>query len=211
MLKKAETLLQLPLLSIHLGQYLHGLDSPEKLLINIDLQVNKNDNPARIDRTRLQLLAQLKDCLQESVPKLSIDLVTLTRKCNKLLERIREALKSELGVDYEPEGKYPADLQQYLNFNTVLDIIADAFSQEVIECRDFKRGSRGVQSGKTGDTDQGGRMLAVAARVMQSFLAEANSTISVEPFDVVESTKFHESFLPSAKARKQWEKTLKTF
>jgi hypothetical protein len=211
MLKKAETLLQLPLLSIHLGHYLHGLDSPEKLLINIDLQVNKNDNPARIDRTRLQLLAQLKDCLQESVPKLSIDLVTLTRKCNKLLERIREALKSELGVDYEPEGKYPADLQQYLNFNTVLDIIADAFSQEVIECRDFKRGSRGVQSGKTGDTDQGGRMLVVAARVMQSFLAEANSTISVEPFDVVESTKFHESFLPSAKARKQWEKILKTF
>ena len=33
MLKKAETLLQLPLLSIYLGRYLHGLDSPEKLLI----------------------------------------------------------------------------------------------------------------------------------------------------------------------------------
>jgi hypothetical protein len=68
-----------------------------------------------------------------------------------------------------------------------------------------------VQSSKMGDTGQGGRMLAVTARVMQSFLAEANSTISVEPFDVVKSTKFHESFLPSAKDRKQWEEILKTF
>lgn len=87
-----------------------ALTPQRSYLSNIDLQVDTNDNSARIDRTRLQLLAQLKDCLQESVSRLSIDLVTLTRKCSKLLELIRDALKSELGVDYGSKEKVPADL-----------------------------------------------------------------------------------------------------
>jgi len=91
-------MLDIPEISPHLGQYLDGSISGEKLFFNIHKLQNKRGSSRIPDFTPLQMLAQLANYLQASIPAIETDLITLTRKCNNVLLNIRKAFKDELAL-----------------------------------------------------------------------------------------------------------------
>lgn len=50
--------------------------------------------------TPLQFLSALTEYLPTILPTITIDYITLTKKCNRLMRRIRQRIGDELGVDH---------------------------------------------------------------------------------------------------------------
>jgi len=90
---------------------------------NIHKLQNKRGSSRIPDFTPLQMLAQLANYLQASIPAIETDLITLTRKCNNVLLNIRKAFKDELGIEHMHDGVDIAENFPRWNLDTVAKIL----------------------------------------------------------------------------------------
>lgn len=178
--------------AVALLAYLEGAGSAEKFLAAIELEHRKDgeQNMRNQPRTRLQTLAALNNWIPQLLSRSEVPYITLTRKCNILLERIRNAVKEESQLTYEFFGRDYTGMSPHMSILTVMDILVEAFSPSTILMREFvyKKG------GKTPDL---GYMLTTAARVIQEFLEEANQVMEVEPFEVPVRSPMSGNFVSS--------------
>jgi hypothetical protein len=204
--QESTKMLDLPKISTILGNYFDKCDSGEKLLFNIHNMLNKGSASRKPVPSSLELLIQLSCCLQQSIPQLQTDLITLTKKCNKLLSKVRVAFKEILGIEHDKDG---IDFAQYFpqyNVETVLRILHEARGADElreVRMRPYFGGTNSLEPQST--------QLEIAAKVIEDFLDEANANISVEPIDVVASTCFDNLPPPSEKLVKKWNKIMSTF
>jgi hypothetical protein len=104
-------------LSDHLGEYLDGKSSAEKLLYAIQ-NLRKKDS-RKTPLTQLEMLEQLCEGVSQVLPKLDTDLITLTRQCTKLFDRIGRKL--DMAVD----DKFDDDkINQWYHMTIVVHILS---------------------------------------------------------------------------------------
>jgi hypothetical protein len=184
-LAKLEHIFEFPEIFRACGKHLNGEDKAERFLCNI-AQLRNKAGLRRADYDSVEMLKQVRDAIQEKMPTIDVDLIGLSRKCNKLVRRIREIV----GVHFREAGKLvdepitPHDDKNW-NFNIVFSILGYAFDFDNVNAyyeesgSAIKRGSGSVLEDKT--------LLRGSARVIEEFLDEVNSDPVVEPSDIFRS------------------------
>jgi hypothetical protein len=156
------TLLERAELSTKISAYFEEQLTAEQLLSFTNATINsRTSQHARrnLKPTNVQTLEELLNAVSSTIPKLNLDLVTLSRKCEKLLVLIRAALKTRLEFQNMKDGKELGNVYHKQALKTAGDIIM----------RTLVSNDR----------------LHIAGEVIQSFLEEANSVVTVEPVEVV--------------------------
>jgi hypothetical protein len=203
-LAKSESIFEPSELSKAIGKYLDGMDSAEKLLYNVFQQrIKCNSKLANYDP--LQMLKELRDATQDEIPKFDADLINISRKSNKLLEKIRENLGYRpAGVDFtKPRCPYE---HRYVHFSVVFKILSETFAYDDFEAwRSSQREDVGPRPGKA---PKGIDIILQTAEIIEQFLDEANYDPVIEPFDVV-GVAIAESLDFQKPVSKRYEKLLK--
>jgi hypothetical protein len=151
-------------LSKPLMKYLEGESSAERLLYALHNLRKKNSRAIAL--TQLEMLEQLCEGVSQVLPKLEIDMITLTRQCDKLLDQFREKL--DISIDHG----IPDDELHQLDHRMAVAHILGGWGDNLTSLQ-------GTPDANT-PTD-----LQVAAEITQDFLPEANHPVAVQPFDVV--------------------------
>jgi hypothetical protein len=111
-----------------------------------------------------------------------VDQVTLSRQCSKLLQLIRAAFKTRLGIENMHEGVEFVEACEKWNFNTALEIFVEAFPS--------RNSGQQIPQRRLGGTSQ----LSIAAEITNNFIQEVNAAAPIEPFDVVATSHKDRSF-----------------
>jgi hypothetical protein len=189
--------------SAHIERYLEGTDSAKKLLFNIQKELHHESSATKRGVSYLEMLTELRDAMPRSISQIELDLISLTRKCTKLLVTIREVEKAKLGIENVYHGTECAELWSKCNLATAMEILADGcLAFDTKSKKGLKQDSNAAKQKLTLDNSR----LSIAAEVMQEFLAEANSRVEVEPFDVLAATKVPNLEAMAAKIPKCFQK-----
>jgi hypothetical protein len=180
----------------------------KKLLFNIQKELHPESSATKRGLTYLEMLTDLRDSMPRSISQIELDLISLTRKCTKLLVTIREAEKAKLGIENVYHGTECAELWSKCNVTTAMEILADG-------CLAFDtRSKRGLKNNtntaKQKLTLENSR-LSITAEVMQEFFTEANSRVEVEPLDVLVATKVSDFKAVAAKIPKCFQRVCSGF
>jgi hypothetical protein len=171
-----QTVVQLSTSSVtdSLELYLNSHMSAANLLNQV--QANSQTRGKKYNRspTCAQLLLELRNEISQALPMIDLDLVTLSRECSTIMRRIREAFKKQLDINDPLEGVEFAESTARYRYN-----LMTAFS--ILEDEVLTRPSSGL--------------MAIAAKVIQSFIEIQNKKSPVEPSDVV---------LPTEELTKDW-------
>ncbi|KAF8848910.1 hypothetical protein BDZ45DRAFT_697996 [Acephala macrosclerotiorum] len=203
-LKKVEHLLEPHKVSSSLKRYFDGSDSGEKLLFDILKQPGHSHTRQKSSADRLQLLAHLRDRIEESIPNLDINMIGLVRQCNKLFQRLREDFKLRLLIEHQAEGRDYANYFQPWNIMTAMDIIGEMGEMEDAGAT-FRSPGVGSQTGFTIGDDEENR-LSITLKILRDFMLVANIVPKLEPFDVIASTKMAKEDMERDLSEREWKK-----
>jgi hypothetical protein len=198
------TLLERDELSVNLGAYFDGTLSAEQLLSSTSATASARSSPHSHKRQRLsniQMLEQLLHGMSSITSKLHFDLVTLSRKCKKLLVLIRAALKEKCNLE-NMEGECEiGEIYEKQAFRTAAEIIFEFWEDSEIMVVE-----RPTSEGKSAGNEfmESETRLHIAAEVIQSFLEEANTVVSVDPAElrIVTHAEVEAGLEPSARRNK---------
>lgn len=191
-IRDSDKILEHDYLAIKLKNYLEAKLSPDDLLLALNNKKPRSSAPKTAasknrELTTIQQLEELRDEVTAVLPKLDLDLVSLSRKCQKLLVCLREELLLKANLDNMKDGEELGDSVIRVALSSASDIICYTHDRE---CRGKCKCGRKYESdpihGHPWDTPD---RMKIAAEVMQEFLVEANTIVEVEPFDVVASSR----------------------
>jgi hypothetical protein len=186
--KDADNLLERDELSTYLSDYIEGTISHEQLLFAVHTLKGQNAAFKKRELTQIQKLGKPRDAVSNIIPKLDLDLVTLSRKCKKLLILVRRALKSEAKLDNMEDGRVLGDFYTKIALTTASDIICYTYDRDCVAkctCGHHKKHVAVIHGNHIETPDR----MKISAGLIEAFLEEANTTVAVEPFDVVASAK----------------------
>ena len=141
----------------------------DRCLYQLESSIQESEQSAskkksvRRQLTSLQFLTQIQDWLPHTISNMSIDYITLTRTCNKLLRRIRSKINEQLDIQHpvaeSEDSVEPGNIVMAL---AILHEASDAqyFKEEVLRARE--RLPEGPQ-------------LQIVGEVMQDFLEQQDS------------------------------------
>lgn len=104
MLKKLDFIFACTEASEHFEGYLNETLSAEKFLSIMTREKNTSGSTCNQGLSQVEKLTLLRDSLPNIVARMELDLVTLSRKCSKLLQLIRAAFKTRLGIENMENG-----------------------------------------------------------------------------------------------------------
>jgi hypothetical protein len=175
-LKKLDFVHSIAESSKHIGSYLDGTESAVKFLHNMTKQIRTGAGAGASSRnkglTLLERLTLLRNSLPHIVAKLEVDLITLSRQCTILLRLIREAFKTQLGVEHVYEGMEFGEAWGKWNYVTVMVLFEEAFPPTKSKQAKFHQFDKDSQ-------------LSISAQVTDSFISDLKSQPPMEPFDVL--------------------------
>ena len=212
--RSTEDVFALSDVSAQLMTYLQGEQSAERLVCNVARLLGKIGKETSVQQACLvnvELLEAIKSSVQASLLRTDLDLIPVTRQCITLLQRIREAFKSKLGIEYQFGGLDISTLVRQSSNVMVTEIFYDAFCREVNESRFPGSRQNKVRSKLPSSYGEDGKMLSIAAEVFQNFLAEVDVPITAEPFDVSATSLCPAAYQPSRKTLDHWKKIMETF
>jgi len=199
-LKNANKMLNLSEVWTILDEYFDKNGSGEKLLSDI-LKLAKANSQGNAAMTAFELLPHFLSYIHEAVQEVDIYMITLTRNCTTVLLNIRKEFKKQFGIPHMLEGEDIAKYVPEANVETVMQVLLE---EKWLGKHDGIQGPRKTGTGEL-------RKLEVAAKVIEDFIPEANTTIQVEPFDIIASyTVDDEREYFSEKEQKKWHKILTT-
>lgn len=214
-----EDIIEVSDISAYLSRYLDGNDCAEKLVGNIDRVLGTKALVSETGLLNVQALDRLIHCVELCLPIIDLDVITVTRQCNTLLQLIREAFKSRLGMEYQFDEVDISDILRSSNKVLVIDIFADAFGKEVNDSRNAGTGQKNVKSGKmksvnSETSDSAGEdlpMISIAAEVFQELLAQVDIPIEAEPLEVNTLGLPPAEYKPSKKRIDHWRRIMTAF
>ncbi|KAE8449379.1 hypothetical protein EG329_008280 [Mollisiaceae sp. DMI_Dod_QoI] len=196
--RKPKALIEASYISNCLQRYFAGDVSGEKLLFDIQKKGKQSQAQRKRSPTRNQLLTQLRDNTQECIPILDMDMITLVRKCNSLLDRFRGHSKSTKAMPNPGILRFDVECLQIWNIVAVMDILHELEESEFRHDRPSISGGRAKLTPESDEKTQ----VALAVEAIQDLLRDANKdfkNVKVEPFNVIAATEKHGlSFQPSA-------------
>ncbi|CZR50271.1 uncharacterized protein PAC_00143 [Phialocephala subalpina] len=179
--KKPKDMLEASDVAVHLLRYLEGEDPAEKLLFNMQKGQKQAQAPGRSNSTRLQLLAGLRDSINESISVLDIDMVSLVRNCNALFHQIRDHLPSSKRVPDRKLAETSAEMLQIWNQITTLEILTDLGHSDLDQSDLLSRRTKVQASMESAERTK----FSFAAETINGFLRTGNESVKAEPFDVI--------------------------
>ncbi|KAL2060318.1 hypothetical protein VTL71DRAFT_9713 [Oculimacula yallundae] len=184
--RTAEDSVQPSAISNYLRRYLQGEDSAEKLVYNIEMILDKKRSGTGRDRINTAMLDKIINYVEQSLPRINLNLITVTRQCNEFIVRLRKAFKSRLNREYQFEGRFSRQAGNAM----AIEILLDAEFHESLNPGSEKKPTKSQKTRKSRQAamlkgpEGESIMLAIVAEAFQDFLAEVDIPIAVQPFDV---------------------------
>jgi hypothetical protein len=196
--KNMENVLSRTDISSYLEQYLNGKELVEKLLHFISHK-SKSKSLESSNAMGLEILSQLRDQVQQSLPAIETEYIALTKQCNILLQRIKDRIEEEAAENEQklefPRSSSPAQT----NLMMMLHIFRSTFGWESLEGGTLFSESSSTSTGLQEQRSQ----LLISAKALEGFIAELKEVAPVEPLGPVRVVRQDDSCIVPIRAEQR--------